>query len=187
MVNGPRICVSVVEGYFARLKGVGMPLALCVQLQEHKLMFSTVRWMMRQSHAGLSISLFWSFSSVKPVPKKWQRRQWKLPAQSHTDSRGCKNSPLTLNSDSRPAPQSWEKAGIPDSAHSDVSQEQDLSTNSEDPPKHELVDMELDLTECGVWDERRCTWVSFLQGWISRMDFCGALVNERADTEDDSN
>ena len=41
---------------------------------------------------------------------------------------------------------SWKKAGIPDSAHSDVSQEQDLSTDPEDPPKHELVDMEPDLT-----------------------------------------
>ena len=64
MANGPRICVSVVEGYFAGLKDVGMPLALCVQLEEHKLMFSTAQWTMRQSHAGLSISLFSPASSV---------------------------------------------------------------------------------------------------------------------------
>ena len=34
------------------------------------------------------------------------------------------------------------------SAHSDVSHKQDLSTDPEDPPKHELVDMEPDLTVC---------------------------------------
>ena len=151
MANGPRICVSVVEGYFAGLKDVGMPLALCVQLQEHKLMFSTAQRTMRQSHAGLSISLFWPSSSVKPVPKKRRRRRRKQPAQLRADSRGCsitEKPPLTPNSDSRPALQSWEKAGIPDSAHSDVSQQQDLSTDPEDPPKHELVDMEPDLTVC---------------------------------------
>ena len=52
------VFVSVVKGYFAGLKGVGMPLTLCVQLQEHTLMFNTAQWMMRQSHAGLSILLF---------------------------------------------------------------------------------------------------------------------------------
>ena len=89
MGNRPHICVSVVKGYFAGLNNVGMPLALCVQLQEHELMFSTAQWTMRQSHAGLSILLFWPTSSVKPVPKKWRRRRRKQPAQLHADPRGC--------------------------------------------------------------------------------------------------
>ena len=114
-------------------------------------MFSTAQWTMRQSHAGLSISLFWPSSSVKSVPKKRRRRQRKQPAQPRTDSRGCsitEKQPFTPNSNSRPTLQSWEKAGIPDSAHSDITQEQDLSTDPEDPPKHKLVDMEPDLTVC---------------------------------------
>ena len=134
MGNRPHICVSVVKGYFAGLNNVGMPLALCVQLQEHELMFSTAQWTMRQSHAGLSILLFWPTSSVKPVPKKWRRRRRKQPAQLHADPRGC--------------------------------------CITEKPQ---------------VWDERRCTWASFLQGWIPRMDSRGAQEKEKADMEDDSN
>ena len=52
-----------------------------------------------------------------------------------------------------------------------------------------LVDMDLDLTVCENvgFEIRRCSWVSFLQAWISRMDSCGASEKEKADTEDDSN
>ena len=53
----PRICVSVISRYFAGLKDVAMPLALCVQLPEHKLMFSAVQWTRKQAHAGFSILL----------------------------------------------------------------------------------------------------------------------------------
>ena len=67
------------------------------------------------------------------------------------DSQSCstnKKPSLTPNSDSRPALQRWDKAGIPDSAHPDVGHEQDLPAYPEDPPNHVEVDMEPDLTVC---------------------------------------
>ena len=53
----PRICVSVISRYFAGLKDAAMPLVLCVQLPEHKLMFSRAQRTRKQAHAGLSIPL----------------------------------------------------------------------------------------------------------------------------------
>lgn len=157
MANGPRICVSVVEGYLAGLKDVGMPLTFCVQLQEHKLVFNTAQWMMRQSHAGLSILLFWPTSSVKPVPKKRRRRRRKQPVQPRMDSRSCstnEKSSLTPNPDSRPALQSWDRAGLPNNAHPDVGHGQDLPSDPEDPPNHEQVDMKPDLLYVRMWGLR---------------------------------
>ena len=97
---------------------------------------------MRQSHPGLSISLFWPTSSVKPVPKTTKT------ACAAPEVAPPTRSSLTPNLDSRPTLWSWDKAGLPDNAHPDVGHGQDLSSDPEDPPNHEQVGMKPDLTVC---------------------------------------
>ena len=61
---------------------------------------------MRQSHPGLSISLFWPTSSVKPVPKTTKT------ACAAPEVAPPTRSSLTPNLDSRPTLWSWDKAGL---------------------------------------------------------------------------
>ena len=67
MLDG-RIRVSALEGSFAGFKGVGIPLLVCIHLQDLGLQFGGVQWMAKQSNTGFSISCFWPESkTVLPV------------------------------------------------------------------------------------------------------------------------
>ena len=48
MADG-RICVSVFEGTFAGLEGVGVPLLVCIHLQDLGLQFGGAQWTAKQS------------------------------------------------------------------------------------------------------------------------------------------
>ena len=132
-------------------------------------------------------------SSVKAVPKQWYQRWQKQPTRPCVVSRICSTTEklsLTPNSYSRPAPQIWEKAGIADSGHLNVGQAHDCLQTM-----RILQTLwagrywaRLDcLWECGIWHERWCSLVSFLQGRISRIDSCGAPQIAKADARDNSN
>ena len=61
--DGARIHVSVIDGYFAALREVGVPASVCLQLQESKLHLRQAQWTARQTTAGFSVCFFW------PVPE----------------------------------------------------------------------------------------------------------------------
>ena len=58
MADG-RIRVSVLEGFFAGLEGVGIPLPVCIHLQDLGLQFGGAQWTAKQSNTKFSISFFW--------------------------------------------------------------------------------------------------------------------------------
>ena len=61
------IYVVVLEGAYARLKAAGLPLPVCMQLQDLGVRLSDARWTARQSDGGFSVSLFWSSPCCPPI------------------------------------------------------------------------------------------------------------------------
>ncbi len=59
MATGDRIRVSVIEGYYVSLQEAGLPLSVCIQLQECKLSLEQAQWTAKQTNLGFSVSLFW--------------------------------------------------------------------------------------------------------------------------------
>ena len=80
MADG-RIRVSVLEGSFAGLQGVGIPLPVCIHLQDLGLQFEGAQWTAKQSNTGFSISFFWpvqdrsAFGVNRPGKKRRKRRK----------------------------------------------------------------------------------------------------------------
>ena len=80
MADG-RIRVSVLEGSFAGLQGVGIPLPVCIHLQDLGLQFEAAQWTAKQSNTGFSISFFWPvqdrsvFGVNRPGKKRRKRRK----------------------------------------------------------------------------------------------------------------
>ena len=58
MADG-RIRVSVLEGSFADLKGIGIPLPVCIHLQGSGLQFGGAQWIAKLSNTEFSIFFFW--------------------------------------------------------------------------------------------------------------------------------
>ena len=80
MADG-RIRVSVLEGSFAGLQGVGIPLPVCIHLQDLRLQLEGAQWTAKQSNTRFSISFFWPFQDRSTVganlPCKKRRKRRK--------------------------------------------------------------------------------------------------------------
>ena len=112
MVDG-RIRVSVLEGSFAGLEGVGIPLPVCIHLQDLGLQFEGAQWTAKQSNIGFSISFFWpvqdrSAFGVNRPGKKHRRRRKKARCTSGwatgSIGRGKEADPGLNNVDDRNTP-----------------------------------------------------------------------------------
>ena len=64
-----RIRVAVVEGDYANLCGLGLPLSLCLQLQTQNLRLSGALWLAKASASGFSVSLYWPTTGTAPEDK----------------------------------------------------------------------------------------------------------------------
>ena len=77
MADG-RIRVSVLEGSFTGLQVVGIPLPVCIHLEDLELQLEGAQWTAKQSNTGFSISFFWPFQDCSTVganlPCKKRRR-----------------------------------------------------------------------------------------------------------------
>ena len=71
------IKVAVLEGDFAALSNLGLPLSVSLQLQEMGLKLSTALWTVRSTSSGFSVSLFWPNESVTVGRRKRRRRSTK--------------------------------------------------------------------------------------------------------------
>ena len=58
--------MSVLEGDFAQLSTLGLPLPLCIQLQISCLKLDEAMWTAKSSSGGFSVNLFWP----APAPEK---------------------------------------------------------------------------------------------------------------------
>ena len=73
--------MTVLEGSFAGLQGVGIPLPVCIHLQDLGLQFEGAQWTAKHSNTGFSISFFWpvhdrfSFGMNLPGKKRKKRRK----------------------------------------------------------------------------------------------------------------
>ena len=73
--------VSVLEGSYSNLYNCGMPLALCVHLEDQGLGLGSAVWTAKQTSSGFSICLFWDQSKSKvrtAKSKKAETMQRKL-------------------------------------------------------------------------------------------------------------
>lgn len=81
MAQTAAIRVSVLEGCYNHLQAVGVPLPLCMHMQELGLFLNTAQWTAKQSIGGFSVSFFWPALSVSPyhsaAPKPRKRRRKK--------------------------------------------------------------------------------------------------------------
>ena len=77
MADKTRIKVAVVEGDYADLRSLGLPLALSLQLQLQDLKLSGALWSAKASASGFSVSLYWptTTDSHKAKTKKPRRKQ----------------------------------------------------------------------------------------------------------------
>ena len=84
------ICVVVLESAYARLKAAGLPLPVCMQLQDLGVRLSDARWTARQSDGEFSVSLFRPNPCCPPiypvsdVPKPTKRRRRKRSNNNKT-------------------------------------------------------------------------------------------------------
>ena len=76
-----RICVSVLESPYSILTEFGVPLPVCICIQNKGLQLDKVLWTARQSNGGFSVTFFWpalepkSAPDLKTVPKKRRKRR----------------------------------------------------------------------------------------------------------------
>ena len=74
------IRVAVLEGYFASLSALGLPMPLSLQLQQSDLRLNAAIWTAKSSKAGFSVSFFWPVanpddSEVKSSRKKKRKEE----------------------------------------------------------------------------------------------------------------
>lgn len=104
------ILVSSLDGVSSALSKSGMPLSVCVHLQEKGLHFDKAMWTARQSSSGFSVSFFWSTPPdelARPNIKKKRKKkkskvaqngdQPELPTLGLTSPQSCLDSTKTPN------------------------------------------------------------------------------------------
>ena len=69
------IKVSVLEGDFAQLSTLGLPLPLCIQLQISCLKLDEAMWTAKSSSGGFSVNLFWPPEEIVQSKKRRKRRR----------------------------------------------------------------------------------------------------------------
>jgi hypothetical protein len=77
MADRTRIKVAVLEGDYADLCDLGLPLSLSLQLQVQNLKLSGALWSAKASASGFSVSLYWPTTTApeKARVKKTRRKR----------------------------------------------------------------------------------------------------------------
>jgi hypothetical protein len=91
------ILVAVLEGYFASLTTLGLPMPLSLQLQQSDLRLEGAMWTAKSTRTGFSVSLFWPVNDateLKQTKKKKRRRRNKRKAKA-TINLNSKVAPLS--------------------------------------------------------------------------------------------
>ena len=113
-MTSSKIHVCVLEGHQAELASAGLPLSVCMRLQELGLPMSAAQWSTRQTITGFSVSFFWPSSratvasQLKPRNKRRRRRKRKrvptvpntvvsASTHDHPPTQGSHSPPLAAN------------------------------------------------------------------------------------------
>jgi len=87
MAESGRILVSVLESSYTELKKFGVPLPVCICMQDKGLQLECAQWTARQSSGGFSVTFFWPAPNqeikptAKPSAKKKRRKRRSRPAR----------------------------------------------------------------------------------------------------------
>ena len=108
------IKVAVLEGDFAALSNLGLPLSVSLQLQEMGLKLSTALWTVRSTSSGFSVSLFWPNESVTVGRRKRRRRR---RAKAKTLGTNAANQYLEPTASPAESPKSSKSGTTPIDAH----------------------------------------------------------------------
>ena len=73
MAEGTKIHVCVVDGLHMDLAKTGVPLSICLLLQQQGLLMDTAQWSAKQTATGFSVSFFWPGPTVRTI---WDQEQW---------------------------------------------------------------------------------------------------------------
>ena len=82
-----RVCV--LEGNYAKMTELGLPLSLAVELQTSNLRLDTSLWTARHTNGGYSVSFFWP----SPRCKRRRRRRQRKPSNSRPAISNANNIP----------------------------------------------------------------------------------------------
>ena len=97
-----KICVCVLEGHQAELASAGLPLSVCLRLQQLDLSMSAALWSTRQTNGGFSVSFFWPSSIRGGASQKKPRNRRR---KCRKDERRSTMLPsATIAPDTHPAP-----------------------------------------------------------------------------------
>ena len=69
MAEGTKIHVCVVDGLHADLAKTGVPLSICLLLQQQGLLMDSAQWSAKQTATGFSVSFFWPRQCAQYGPK----------------------------------------------------------------------------------------------------------------------
>ena len=83
----------VLDGCYLHLLSVGVPLPLCVHMQELGLMLGTAQWTAKQSSSGFSVSFFWPASHHPFCSNPRKRRRRRKKHNNRSNSRKKPKSP----------------------------------------------------------------------------------------------
>ena len=61
-----KIRVAILEGPYASLCNLGMPLTVCLQLQQSGVKLAEALWTAQSSGSGFSVSLYWPTDNWSP-------------------------------------------------------------------------------------------------------------------------
>ena len=106
------IKVAVLEGDFAALSNLRLPLSVSLQLKEMGLKLSTALWTVRSTSSGFSVSLFWPNESVTVGRRKRRRR-----AKAKTLGTNAANQYLEPTASPAESPKSSKSGTTPIDAH----------------------------------------------------------------------
>ena len=92
-----RICV--LEDSYAKLANAGVPVSICLQLQQHKLSLANAQWTQEKLDTGYSMSFFWPLIP----PKHAKKRSTKRKQRGHMKGTTRCSDITTCPADDRPA------------------------------------------------------------------------------------
>ena len=81
MADSTKVRVAVLESSYVSLEDLGVPLSVCLHLQQHRLQLHQAQWTVRKSTAGFSVSFVWPALEANNQVKKAKNRKLKKKFQ----------------------------------------------------------------------------------------------------------
>ena len=145
------IKVAVLEKDFASLSELGLPVSLCLHLQEKNLVLREALWNAKATRTGFSISLFWPADPPRPQPvfsktkKRRPRRRCRKRKHVSIQTEQQKNKDSTHSEEPNNCSNTTaKKTLVPTDSHASASATSDktsVADNHSEPSSEESIDL----------------------------------------------